>query len=64
METKRKGDTVRINEDSRVIIKRINEITNISKGTILFDSLRILEDKLVQNDYNYSKIIKEYPVRK
>ena len=45
-------------------IDRINKMTNIPKGIILFDSLRIIEDKLLQCDYNYSKIIKEYPIRK
>ena len=64
MERKRKGDTIRINEESRIIIDRINKMTNIPKGIILFDSLRIIEDKLLQCDYNYSKIIKEYPIIK
>lgn len=64
MENKRKGDTVRINEESRIIIDRINNKTNIPKGTILFDSLRMIEKKLIGYDYNYSKIIEEYPIRK
>lgn len=64
MATNRKGDTVRINEESRIIINKINEITNIPKGTILFDALRMIEDKLEREDYNYSKIIQIYPNRK
>ena len=64
LENKRKGDTIRINEESRIIIDRINTKTNIPKGTILFDSLRMIEDKLISYDYNYSKIIEKYPIRK
>ena len=33
MENKRKGDTVRINEESRIIIDRINNKTNIPLNT-------------------------------
>lgn len=61
---RRKGDTIRINEESRIIIHRIHEITDIPKGTILFDSLRMLEEKLKKEDYNYSKIIQMFPERK
>lgn len=55
------SNTVRINEDSKKIIERIHIKTDTPKGKILYDSLRMLEEELINQNYNYSKIIEKYP---
>lgn len=60
MEKQRKGDTVRINEEARIIIDRIIQKTQMPKGKILYDSLRIIDEELQKKDYNYSKIIEKF----
>ncbi len=55
----RKGTTIRINESAREILEKINNITEIPKGKIILESLIMFNNKLIKEDYNYSKIIQK-----
>lgn len=52
----KKSTTVRINYDAKEILDKICEITEVPKGKIMCDSLKIFGILLENNDYNYSKI--------
>lgn len=60
MQQENKSKVVRINCEAANTLESIVSITGQSRGDVVYDALKIIQNELIKTDYNYSKIINKF----